>query len=218
METLECIKNRRSIRKFLNKPVEWDKVGKILDAGRLAPNSGNLQDWYFIVVDDKDKIKKLAQASLQQYWMADAPIHIVVCSITQHAKQFYGLRGERLYSIQNCAAAVENMLLAATDLGLGSCWVGAFDENKVCEILKIPERARPQAIVVIGYAAEQPPEPAKKTLENITFLNRYGENAGRIKDLNYTLGDTSAVFREMAKKGKSFLERINEKLMKKNKR
>jgi len=215
MDALECIKKRRSIRKFLDKPVEWDKVGKILDAGRYAPSSGNLQDWYFIVVDDKEKRKKLAEASSRQYWMADAPIHIVVCNIVHYAKMYYGLRGERLYSIQNCAAAVENMLLAATALGLGSCWVGAFDENKVCEILQIPDRARPQAIVVIGYAAEQPPEPSRKSLENVTFLNRYGENAGRIKDINYTLGDTSAIFREAAEKGKSFLERLNEKFMKK---
>ena len=85
--------------------------------------------WKFILIRDKDTINKLAEAALQQLWIASAPFIIVVSSETEKLNQFYGVRGERLYSIQNCAAAIQNMLLAAHALGLASCWVGAFDEN-----------------------------------------------------------------------------------------
>jgi len=215
MDLFDCISQRRSIRKYLKKHVEWEKVGRIIDAGRLAPSSGNIQDWQFLVVDNEHKRHAIAEASLEQSWMADAPIQIVICCITMHGRQMYGMRGERLYSIQNCAAAVENMLLAATDLGLGSCWVGAFDEDKVCHILGIPERARPQAIITIGYAAEHLDMPQKKSLENVTFMNKYGENSGRIRDIDYTMGDTSKIVHETAEKGLNFLSSINRRLMKK---
>jgi len=215
MDLFDCINARRSIRKYLKKHVEWEKVGRILDAGRLAPSSGNIQDWMFLVVDNAHKRQAIAEASLEQYWMADAPIQIVICCVTMHGRQMYGMRGERLYSIQNCAAAAENMMLAATDLGLGSCWVGAFDEEKVCHILAIPERARPQVIITIGYAAEMPDMPMKKTLENVTFMNKYGENSGRIRDINYSMGETSKIVHENVEKGLNFFSNLNRKLMKK---
>ena len=79
MEVFECIRTRRSVRKFLQMPVEWDKVGAILDCGRYTPSAGNLQNWQFMVVIDPDKRKKIAEAAAQQYWMADAPIYIVIC-------------------------------------------------------------------------------------------------------------------------------------------
>jgi len=118
MDTFDAIKKRRSIRKYLDIPVEWYKITKILEAGKQAPSSGNLQTWRFIVVTDKKIRRELAEASLQQYWMESAPVHIIVCSEVGIAKQFYGLRGERFYSIQNSAAAIQNILLAAYSLNL----------------------------------------------------------------------------------------------------
>ncbi len=131
MNTEECIKTRRSVRKYKDKQVDWDLITNILDAGKFAPSAGNIQNWKFIVVRKEDVIKKLAKASFDQDWMEDAPVHIVVVGEPEKASRFYGARGERLYTIQSCAAAVENMLLVANELGLGSCWVGAFDESKV---------------------------------------------------------------------------------------
>lgn len=210
MEVLECIKTRRSTRKFLDVPVEWDKVGTIVDAGRSAPNSGNLQNWKFIVVLDQDKRKEIAEACLKQFWMERAPVHIIVCAEPEKAKRFYGIRGERLYSIQNCAASVENMLLTAHSLGLGSCWVGAFDEDMLKRALGIPDYARPQAVIPIGYPAEKVPTPMQYQLENLVFI----ENWNQKFDLDTYLGYTSATVRDLIEKGKKVIKKIKNKLKK----
>ncbi len=211
MDAYECIKTRRSTRNFLEIPVEWDKIGTVVDAGRSAPTAGNLQNWKFIIVLNPGTRKALADASLEQHWMAKAPAHIIICSEPAKAKKFYGIRGERLYSVQNCAAAVQNMLLAANCVGLGSCWVGAFDEERVSRVLGIPDYARPQAIVVLGYAAEKAPVPMHFQMENIVFMEGWG---AKIKDINEYLGYTSAAVQDYIGKGKKILDKISKKLKK----
>lgn len=169
METLECIKKRRSVRRFRRKQIPLDDLLKILDAGRLAPSAGNIQGWIFVVVRDKEKKKKIAEAAFHQMWMAEAPAIIVVCSDISRYKLYYGERGEKLYSIMDASAAAENMLLAARDLGYGSCWVSAFDESKIKEILKIPEEksVRPLILIPVGIPISWPPSPPKKVLEAV---------------------------------------------------
>jgi nitroreductase len=189
MDTLECIKTRRSVRKFSDSAVEWEKVGVILEAGMIAPSSGNLQNWRFIVVTSEGLREKIAEASLQQKWMAEAPVHIVVCAESAKAEQFYGIRGERLYSIQNCAAAIENMLLATHAQGLASCWVGAFDEEMLKRALGIPDDVRPQAILPVGYASESPRDTPRGRLYDKVFINSWG---GRVLDIQHVLGYHSA--------------------------
>lgn len=216
MEVFDCIRTRRSVRKFLQVPVEWDKVGTILDAGRYAPSAGNLQNWQFLVVIDAEKRKKIAEAAAQQYWMADAPIYIIICIKPDTGEKYYGIRGERLYNVQCGGAVAQSMLLMAHAIGLASCWVGAFDEEKVKRICQIPDRARPQVILPIGYADDNPPIPPKLTLENVTFLNRYGENAGRVLDLYGTLGYSSHKVEEFIKKGKKMLDKGVDKLEQKS--
>jgi nitroreductase len=173
MDLYECIKNRRSIRKFMAVDVERDKLGAILDAGRFAPSAGNLQSWEFVVVKDPGKIKKLADAAFQQHWIATAPVVIVVVARLEKLKQYYGIRGEKLYSIQNCAAATQNMLLMAHNIGLGACWVSAFDETMVSRIIGTTDDARPQVIIPIGYPDEEVPEPPNYTLEDVTGFESY---------------------------------------------
>jgi len=179
MDTIEAIHTRRSVRKFKDAPVEWYLIGKCLWAGHQAPTAGNLQDFRFMVVTDPAKKKGIAEAALEQLWIAQAPVIIVVYSEYIKSKRFYGIRGERLYTIQDCAAATQNILLAAHDLGLGTCWVGAFDEEKVCQVLGTPDYARPQAIIPIGWPDEEPPAPPKYKLENVVFLNRWADNSGK---------------------------------------
>lgn len=208
MDIFEGIKTRRSVRKYLTVPVEWDKISQIIDAARYAPSSGNLQNWKFIVVTEADKRRALADASLQQYWMADAPVHIVVCTVLERAVQFYGIRGERLYSIQNCAAAVQNMLLAANALGLGACWVGAFEEEAVKRTCGIPDYARPQAIITIGYADEKPPEPLRYTIENVVFIEKY---LNRTSDMDAVLEWYGPGIKRVLKSGKELVEKGLEK-------
>ncbi len=217
MDVFECIRTRRSIRKYLKKQVEWDKVGQILDAGRMAPSAGNLQNWQFLVVIDEIKKREIAEASARQYWMMNASVYIIVCEKPEIIEQHYGIRGTRLYSIQNCAVAMENMLLMAHALGLGTCWIGAFDEEKVKRICMIPDRARPHAIITVGYADEKPDMPPKLTLENVTFLNRYGENAGKVLDVYGTQGYTSHKVESAFKKGRDMLDKGSEKLEEKGK-
>ncbi|MDP2750192.1 MAG: nitroreductase family protein [Nanoarchaeota archaeon] len=186
MEVQEAIRKRRSVRKYLDKPLPWEYIGRVLDAARLAPSSGNIQNWKFIVVTDPSRRKKIAEACLQQRWMEVAPVHIVVCAEPKKAIQFYGIRGDRLYSIQNCAAAIENMLLTATDMDIGACWIGAFDEGMLKSAASIQEEARPQAVVTLGYYAEYPKEPVHYTIENVAFMQRWGS---RIADIDAVMGN-----------------------------
>ncbi|MFO7710888.1 MAG: nitroreductase family protein [Candidatus Woesearchaeota archaeon] len=186
METLDCIATRRSVRKYKSEDICMDDVGKIIYAGHQAPSAGNLQNWKFIIVKKQETRTAIAEACYKQLWMCDAPVHIVVCANTEEVEQYYGVRGERLYSIQNCAAAVENMLIAATDIGLGSCWVGAFEEEALRGVVGIPDSIRPQAVITIGFAAEKPKAPPWTCdIDSVCFLESYGS---RVKSINKVLG------------------------------
>ena len=208
MDVFEAIKKRRCTRKYLSVPVEWEKVGKILDAGRQAPSAGNLQDWKFIVVLDPDKRKDISDACMQQHWMREAPVHIVVCGEPEKAARFYKERGEKLYSIQNCACAAENMFMAATALDLGMAWVGAFDERMIRRVLSIPESSVPYAVLTLGYADETSREPAKYTLENITFFERWGN---RLSDESELMGEYSEHVKKALIKAKKFVTKLKKK-------
>jgi nitroreductase len=178
-DALELIKTRRTVKDFLPKFVDWDIISKICDAGRHAPSCGNIQNWKFIVVINEDKKMQLAEAALQQYEIVNAGALIVVCGEPEKAERYYGLRGERLYSVQNCAAATQNMLLEAHSLGLGTRWIGAFEEEMVSRICGIPDEARPQAIIAVGYPKHTPPKPAKMPLESVVYFNSW---RNRIRD------------------------------------
>ncbi|MFT4304860.1 MAG: nitroreductase family protein [Candidatus Woesearchaeota archaeon] len=185
MELSEAIKRRRSIKRYLDQPVEWSKLGAILDSGRLAPSAGNLQPWKFIVVTNKDKIKKISEACYQQYWMQTAPVHVIICAEINKMNRFYGIRGERLYSIQSCALAAQNIMLETINQGLACCFVSAFDEEMISRTFQIPSLGRPQAIITIGYAGEEKPEPPKYTLNDIVHIESFGN---KIRDFEKYIG------------------------------
>ena len=208
METLDCITLRRSIRKYKDLPVEFEKVGHILNAARLAPNAGNIQEARFILITNLDQRKKIAEACVKQYWMQDAPLHIVVVAHPKKAANFYGVRGEKMYCMHNAGAAIENMLLAATAQGLGSCWVGAFEENALRKILNIPSDAVPQAVITLGYAAEKPNIPKKFKMENITFIESYGN---KIKDVAAFMGYYHEHVQAALRRGKEMFKKILER-------
>ena len=179
MDSIKVIKERRSIRRYLDKEIKLEIVSEILEAGSYAPSSGNVQNWRFLVVKDKKKREEIADACLGQTWMNQAPVHIVVCSDNRDINAMYKKRSEK-YSVQNCAAAVQNILLAAYDKGLGSCWVGAFNEDRIKRILFIPDNVSVEAVITIGYAAYKPIIEDKKhrrrhKVEYVTFFEKYGE-------------------------------------------
>ncbi|MBR9690356.1 nitroreductase family protein [Candidatus Woesearchaeota archaeon] len=226
MDAIECIMTRRSVRKFMDVPVEKNKLGIILEAGAHAPSAGNIQNWKFFYVRRPDLKKAIADACQQQNWVATAPVIIVVASEPEKAARYYGVRGERLYSIQNCAAVAENMLLATHALGLASCWIGAFSEESVNRTLNMGEKFRPQIILPIGYPDEQTPEPMRLRIEQLVIFEdqRGGGNGGggRIEDIPWALKDYNVLGRlidsasesskKLSKTGKKFIEKIKTKI------
>ena len=155
MDLWTAMNTRRSVRAFQPTEVSPDTVTRLLEAAIRAPSAGNRQPWHFIVVRRKEVRQHLAEAAYGQDSVAQAPVVIAVCAEPERSATRYGTRGKELYCLQDTAAATEHILLAATALGLGSCWVGAFDEKAAAQALGLPARLRPVAMVPIGQAMEQ---------------------------------------------------------------
>ncbi len=173
MDVLEAIKERRSIRTFKNEDISAETVEKLIEAARWAPSAGNVQPWEFIIVRKPEIKRKLAEAALNQSFIEEAPVVIVVCADEIRSSQGYGVRGKTLYCIQDTAAAIQNIHLAAYAFGLGTCWVGAFREERAREILKIPNGVRPVAIIPVGYPAEHPKPRSRRPLNEIVHYETF---------------------------------------------
>jgi nitroreductase len=148
-------------------------VEKLIDAARWAPSAGNIQPWEFVIVRKPEIKRRLVEAALNQVFIEEAPVVIVVCANKVRSSQGYGVRGENLYCIQDTAAAIQNIQLTAYSLGLGTCWVGAFREERAREILKIPRGIRPVAIVPIGYPAEAPRPRSRRPISQIVHYETF---------------------------------------------
>ena len=172
MNVLEAIKKRRSVRRFLKEDVSDEALTELLDAMRWAPSAGNLQPWEFVVVRDAEVKKSVADASRQD-WIAEAPVVVVVCASPDRSSPRYGDRGISLYCLQDTAAATQNLHLAAVEKGLGSCWVGAFDEGGVAQAIGAPRGVRPVAVVPVGRPAETPVPRPRRSLEEIVHRDRF---------------------------------------------
>ncbi len=167
-EAVQTIFQRHSCRHFRNTPIPDNHIQLLLEAFRHAPSAGNRQPWHVYVVQNPEIREELMRAAYGQDFIAEAPVVFVVCAIPDQSASRYGKRGETLYVYQDTAAAIENLLLTATALHYGSCWVGAFEERRVREILNLPAQFRPIAIIPVGEPAE-PPEPTeRKPIEQIT--------------------------------------------------
>jgi nitroreductase len=169
MNVLEAMEKRRSVRSFDEaRDVPGELVEKLLRCACMAPSAGNVQPWRFLVVRDASVKEDLARAALGQSFVARVPVVIVVCADLAAHNSAYGNRGRELYSIQDTAAAVENMLLAATSLGLGTCWVGAFREEEASKALGLARDIRPLALVPVGYARHGGSQPRKMDYTRLT--------------------------------------------------
>ena len=173
MDVLEAIKERRSIRAFTDEKVSEKDVERLIDAARWAPSAGNTQPLELVVVKDKEMKRKLSEAALNQTFIQKAPVVIVVCADLNRSSRGYGSRGERLYSLQDTAAATENILLAAQELGLATCWVGAFRDKEVAKAVKAPKNMKPVAIVPVGHPAERPLAPQKRSVNEIVHYETF---------------------------------------------
>jgi nitroreductase len=169
----EAIKERRSVRAYTDEAVSDEDVERLIEAARWAPSAGNIQPWAFVVVKDVETKRKLYDAALNQTLIQQAPVVIVVCADLIRSSRGYGSRGVHLYSIQDTAAAIQNILLAAHELGLATCWVGAFHEDEVAEAVKAPRHLRPVAMVAVGYPAERPAAPQKRSVNEIVHYGTF---------------------------------------------
>jgi len=184
MKLDNVIQSRKSVRKFKDKKPDWRDIIECIDAARYAPMAGNNFTLKFILVDDKEKINKLAEAS-QQPFISQVKYIVVACSNPSRTENAYDNRGE-IYCRQQAGAAIENFLLKIEEAGLSTCWVGAFVDRIVKEILKIPENIQVEALFPIGYEFEKPrTRKMKIDIDRILYFNEYkNKNMNKIKKLN----------------------------------
>jgi nitroreductase len=160
------ISTRRSIRKYQSKPISDDQLSRILEAGRLAPSAANRQPWHFLVITDPTVRKQMRQAYGRD-WFADSPVILVVCADPREA--WVRADGEEYWKV-DAAIALQNMIMQATTEGLGTCWIGAFDEPMAKQILGIPNPIRVVAMTPLGYPDEEK-DPVSNRKELQTLLH-----------------------------------------------
>jgi len=169
----EAIRNRRSIRAYTGKDVSEEEVKKLIYAARWAPSAGNIQPWEFIIIRNAEIKRRLSVAALDQTFIEEAPVVIVVCANQTRSAWGYGRRGATLYCLQDTAAAIQNLLLAAYAMGLGTCWIGAFQEEEARQVLNLPMGVRPVAIIPVGYPAEKPMAPSRRPISEFVHYESF---------------------------------------------
>jgi nitroreductase len=180
MDVFEAIAKRRSIRSFTDQPVPDDVQRCILEAGTRAPSAGNMQAWEFVIVKDPAARRLLVDCTdagntarngvFTQEWIMQAPVVVVVCYDVKRMTGRYGTKGRTLMTIMDCMLCVENMALAATALGLGSCCVVGFYPDRLKQVLPIPKEITPLLLLPLGYPAQEPSAPYRLPLEDVVRL------------------------------------------------
>ncbi|MFX0053539.1 MAG: nitroreductase family protein [Promethearchaeota archaeon] len=171
---LDTVKSRQSIRKFESTDISEENLNDILEVGFSAPSAGNRQPWRVVVVRNKNTKAALVEAALNQKFIAQAPVILVVCAVPEESAERYGKRGRTLYVLQDTAALTQNLLLASHMKGYGACWIGAFDEGLAAKAVNVPASMRPVAIVPIGLIAGsvpamRPRRPLKEVVASEKF-------------------------------------------------
>jgi nitroreductase len=179
MPVMDIIQQRRSVRLYLDKPVEREKLLKCLEAARLAPSAVNMQPWKFIVVDDKEIRGKLFKAAFRgifsfNQWAAVVPVFVVVVIDRKGLiSSLLGIMQDTLRSLLDIGIATEHFVLQAEELGLGTCWMGGLDEKRVKKTLKIPGNKKVAAIIALGYPdkTEIKHEQNRLTIAEVSAFN-----------------------------------------------
>lgn len=168
MDVFEAIKNRRSVRAYKPEAVAEEKLRKVLEAARLAPSAHNAQDWKLVVVKDKERRKELARAAGQSF-IGEAPVVIAAVSLNPEEMMSCGVPAFAV----DLAIAVDHMTLQAVEENLGTCWIGAFSQEKVKEILKIPVQYKVVALLPLGFPANEPEQKMRKNFEEIVSFEEF---------------------------------------------
>jgi nitroreductase len=177
MDVMQAIHQRRSVRSFVDKAVPDDVLWQIIEAGTWAPSAGNMQAWEFVVVKDPEARRKVVDTTdagittragvLTQEWMLAAPVIIIVCYDLKRMTARYGQKGRDLLTKLDCMGCVQNMMLAATNLGLGSCVAVGFDSLALKDALPIPREITPFLLVALGYPAHDPQPPHRLSPQDL---------------------------------------------------
>jgi len=168
MEVLEVIRKRYSCRTYQDKKIEKKKLDIIMEAARLAPSARNMQDWRFVVATQRKVRRQVAACTSRPDDFAKAGAIIAACSNSDHV-----MRCGQAISQIDVAIALEHICLQATDLGLGTCWIGSFDTEKVAAVLGIPDDIQIIELMAIGYPADVPREPEREPIENIVSYEKW---------------------------------------------
>ncbi len=169
MDVISAIQGRRSIRQYSSQPIEDIKLDSVLEAARLSPSATNKQSWKFVVVKENETKMRLAEAAGGQLFIAHAPVILVACGTNPNDMM---MCGQYRYTI-DLSIATAYMMLEAYEQGLGTCWLGKYDEKQVKEILGIPEAVRVVAMTPLGYPAENPAPRPRKSLDEIICYEKY---------------------------------------------
>jgi len=167
MEYFDVVRARHSTRRYSSAVLEEEKLRSILDAVNRAPSAGNLQAYEIFLARERRHRRALADASLSQSFIAEAPVVLVFCAHPARAEREYGERGRSLYALQDATIACTFAMLAATALGLATVWIGAFDEEKVRKAIGAPKGVQPAALLPVGYAAEKPIQTPRRPLGDL---------------------------------------------------
>jgi len=169
MDLYEAIKSRYSVRSYLNKSVEQEKLDRILDAARLAPSGSNRQAWKFVVVRDAETRKKLVSACSNQEFVSQAPVVIAAVGLMPDRIMSCGVPGDPV----DVAIALEHVALAATSEGLGTCWIGSFHQDQVRTLLGIPANAKVIEVMTLGYPADHPQPKTRKPMKELVCYDQW---------------------------------------------
>jgi nitroreductase len=166
----ETVRNRGTIRRYLDQPISQENLIKIMESARLSQSAANRQPWQFIIVTDASMKKNLSKASRNQESISTAAAVIVCLANPSEAAKVGPFEG----FLVDGSIAIENMALTSWELGIGSCWIGAYDEKTIKELMEIPEPIRVISLLTLGYPHEKPKVKNRKILTDILHYERYG--------------------------------------------
>lgn len=188
MDFNKLSETRKSTRGFTSQGIADGDILRLIESACNAPSAGNCQPWHFYVLNDQNIISSMQNRVFSEKWICSAYAIIVVCIDSKKTVERYGERGENLYCIQDTAAAIQNILLCATDMDISSCWVGAFNEKECSSVLELPNYHRPIALIPIGYSNNKGLKPKRKPLSSVlTFI-------GEKRDIHETTIDATLKF------------------------
>lgn len=166
---INSIRNRFSVRKFLDKPVEKEKIDQLLEAARLSPSASNIQPYHFVVIDDPGKRSKLTEICKGQKFVSEAPLSIAVCASNT---DYVMTCGQPAYTV-DASIAAEHINLQAVELGLGTCWIGSFHHDKLAELINLPDDLKIVTLLPIGYPATEKGNRNLKSIDELVSYNSF---------------------------------------------